>query len=240
LQKNYVLSWLWAFWSFKAKRIARSVDSVLTLNSDNEFARLCAEFGSDKGGVGLVNSLNPDRKPHNYSRIYNQLFFGRRDAIKDVLECGIGSNNSTVTGFMGLDAQVGASLRVWRAFFTNAQIVGVDIDKESLFSEDRISTFQVDQLSAESIFNFKNKIGSLKFDLIVDDGLHSYPAGVSFFEGTYSLLRPGGIYVIEDVHAHDALAFQEYFMRTGHLTEIHELGSSFSRADDRMIVIRKN
>lgn len=131
--KRIVLSCLWAFWSFRAKRRAGSVDSVLTLNSDNEFAQLCAEFGSDKGGVGSGNLLNQDRKPHNYSRIYSQLFHGRRDAIKDVLECGIGSNNPTVDGFMGINAQVGASLRVWREFFTNARIVGVDIDRESLF-----------------------------------------------------------------------------------------------------------
>jgi hypothetical protein len=35
----------------------------------------------------------------------------------------------------------GGSLRAFREFFPNARIIGLDIDREALFQEGRISTF---------------------------------------------------------------------------------------------------
>jgi hypothetical protein len=36
-------------------------------------------------------------------------------------------------------------------------------------------------------------------DIIIEDGLHNLEANVSFFEGSLDHLRPGGIYIIEDI-----------------------------------------
>ena len=41
---------------------------------------------------------------------------------------------------MTLSGSPGASLRVWKDFFSNAKIYGSDIDKDILFNEDRIFT----------------------------------------------------------------------------------------------------
>ena len=43
----------------------------------------------------------------------------------------------------------GASLRVWKEFFTKAKIFGADIDKNTLFREKRIQTFHVDQFDSK-------------------------------------------------------------------------------------------
>ena len=50
-------------------------------------------------------------------------------------------------------------------------------------------------------------------DVIIDDGLHDYGAGVSFFEGVKHLLAPTGTYVIEDVYDHQFAPYSEYFER---------------------------
>ena len=52
---------------------------------------------------------------------------------------------------MTANGKPGASLRVWRDFFPNAKIYGGDIDKETLFIEDRISTYYVDQFENSTI-----------------------------------------------------------------------------------------
>ena len=39
-----------------------------------------------------------------------------------------------------------------------------------------------------------------EFDLIIDDGLHTFNAGVTFFENSFSRLKKTGFYIIEDVH----------------------------------------
>ena len=93
----------------------------------------------------------------------------------------------------------GASLRVWKEYFNNAQIIGADIDKRILFQEDRINTYEVNQLDPSSIKNMWSKIKRNNFDIIIDDGLHTLEAGLTFFLNSFEKLKEGGIYVIEDV-----------------------------------------
>ena len=38
------------------------------------------------------------------------------------------------------------------------------------------------------------------FDIIVDDGLHSFSANVCFFENSIHKLNPNGYFIIEDIH----------------------------------------
>jgi hypothetical protein len=93
----------------------------------------------------------------------------------------------------------GASLRVWRDYFTNSLIYGADIDKNILFEEDRIKTFYVDQLNEFSIKEMWSNINKNNFDIILDDGLHTFEAGITMFLNSFDKLRKNGIYIIEDV-----------------------------------------
>ena len=93
----------------------------------------------------------------------------------------------------------GASLKVWRDYFINAEIIGADVDKDILFNSDRIKTFEVDQTNEQSIKNMWNKINLKNFDLIIDDGLHNYEAGITLFKNSFDRLKKDGIYIIEDV-----------------------------------------
>jgi hypothetical protein len=88
---------------------------------------------------------------------------------------------------------------VWRDYFKNSLIYGGDIDKEILFEEDRIKTFYLDQLNEHSIKEMWSNINKSNFDIIFDDGLHSFEAGLTMFSYSFDKLRKNGIYIIEDV-----------------------------------------
>jgi hypothetical protein len=154
---------------------------------------IMGRYGSDKG-----NSTNTGH--HNYTIVYDKLFAPMKNAPMRVFELGLGTNNTDVPSNMGINGKPGASLRGWREYFPNAQIFGADIDRRVLFQEDRIATFYCDQMSASSIAElWNNDVLRDKFDIIIEDGLHTYNANVSFFENSFHMVKPGGIYVIEDV-----------------------------------------
>ena len=101
---------------------------------------------------------------------------------------------------MGVSGTPGASLRVYRDYFKNAQIYAGDIDKKILFSSDRINTYYVNQLDTSSINKMWNNINIDGFDIIIDDGMHTLSASSNFFLNSFSKLKKKGIYIIEDVH----------------------------------------
>lgn len=94
----------------------------------------------------------------------------------------------------------GASLKVWKDYFKNAKIFGADIDKRILFQEERINTYEVNQLDPSSIKKMWSNIDVNNFDLIIDDGLHTYEAAMTLFRNSFDRLKKDGIYIIEDVH----------------------------------------
>jgi hypothetical protein len=167
---------------------------------DNEISILCDKYGSDKGYLDFEKPTPFGWKSHSYSEIYFDLFNLKKDEIKLVFECGIGSNNPNMSNNMTVSGKPGASLRVWNDYFKNALIFGADIDKSILFSEGRIKTFHVDQLKEESIKSLWDNVNENNFDIIIDDGLHSYEGNLTMFLNSFDKLKKGGIYVIEDVH----------------------------------------
>jgi SAM-dependent methyltransferase len=120
-----------------------------------------------------------------------------------MLEIGLGTNNTDVVSNMGQMGRPGASLRAFRDFLPNAEIYGADIDKRILFKEERISTFFVDQTDLNSFAELDANV-SKKFDLIIDDGLHSPNANIAVLIFALTRLKRDGWLVIEDVN-HDAL-----------------------------------
>jgi SAM-dependent methyltransferase len=159
------------------------------------------KYGSDKGAV------KPTR--HNYSILYNSLFKSRFQEPVRIFELGLGTNNVSMASNMGADGKPGASLYAWRELFPKAQIFGADIDRQILFESERIKTFYCDQTSETSI---KELWGSNDlqdgFDIIIDDGLHTFEANQCFFENSSKKIRPGGYYIIEDMRIPDKEKFK--------------------------------
>ena len=139
---------------------------------------------------------------------------------------------------MGSLGHPGASLRVWRDYFPNAIIYGGDIDENILFTEERIKTFFIDQLDPTSIKSFWEKVDSKDFDFIVDDGLHTFEAGITLFKNSIFKLSKTGIYVIEDVNIWDLPHYLDFFVKTEYIVDYVALKQQ-NLNHEFLLVIRK-
>ena len=197
--------------------------------------RVMSRHGSDKG-----------RGRHNYTMVYSALFQALRDRPARIFELGLGTNNPTLASSMGLFGRPGASLRGWRDLFPNAVVFGADVDRDILFEEDRIRTFYCNQLDSTAIRELWSQPALQEpMDILIDDGLHSFEGNMSFLNGSLDHIRPGGIYVVEDI-IHGAL--EEW---RAYLTETHsnrfsnfefalvELSETVENSDNNLLLIRR-
>jgi len=152
------------------------------------FGETFKRHGSDKSSV------------HDYHRVYCRIFQKLGLDAPNILEIGLGSNNAGVPSNMGRKGKPGASLRAWRELFPSSNVVGADIDSSILFQEQNITTYELDQTSRKSWESFSHKIGSMRFNLIVDDGLHSPTANLKTLLYGINLLQEDGYLVVEDIH----------------------------------------
>ena len=121
----------------------------------------------------------------NQPTVYQKYFEEKRFDIKKILEIGISH---------------GGSLRMWRDFFPNAVIYGMDCQTKELeeFSMERIKLFVGRQEKREDLQALINEFGS-DFDLIVEDGGHRVDEQQISFGFLFKYVKSGGMYVIEDV-----------------------------------------
>lgn len=208
-------------------------------NGRDVLAGLCDKYGSDKGE--LTREGHPYPAPaHSFTEFYSRLFAHCRRAVQKVFECGLGTNNTSIPSNMGPRGRPGASLRVWRDYFPNAMVYGADIDRDVLFSEDRIKTYFIDQRDPAAIEAFWQQVGDTNFDFMVDDGLHIFEAGSCLFTHSIQHLAEHGIYVIEDVTPSDLLRYKEFFSKTPYSVDyVNMLRPHLALRDNSLVVIRK-
>ena len=166
------------------------VVDIATLENDKSdyLKNMFIKYGSDKNF-------------HNYHILYSSII----DPTKkmDIMEIGLGTRNPTIPStmyFYEQEAQFintpGASLRAFKEFCPLSNIYGADIDREILFTEERIETFFVDQSDIESLNSlFKNRM----FDIIIDDGLHHISSNMNTLLATLEHVNIDGYIIIEDI-----------------------------------------
>ncbi len=179
--------------------VQQSIETYTSMDSielDFEMDRM----GSDKGPLW-----------HYYSRFYHTLFEPVRTQPLKVFELGLGTNNVDISSNMGAHGKPGASLYAWSKYFSDADVYGADIDKECLFDhyKYRIKTFYCDQTNREVIQEMWNneELKDIQFDILIEDGLHEPFANKIFFEESIHKVKPGGVYIIEDINT----SYVEYF-----------------------------
>jgi hypothetical protein len=206
--------------------------------TNNALSALFQKYGSDKGATTLKNHPYP-WPPHTYSDLYDEMWNQTRNRVKRIFECGIGTNSPDFPSNMGLSGIPGASLYAWRDYFVNAEIYGADIDPGVLIKEDRIETYWVDQLSTESIHSLWESIGEKNFDIMIDDGLHTFEAGSTLFVNSIHALAEDGVYVIEDVSNSDLKLYSDFFVNKSYSVEYHQMTAEYNTYDNNLIIIRK-
>lgn len=128
-------------------------------------------------------------KPPHYMGLYSEHFARLRKRKLNILEIGIGGRGSSEAG--------GGSLRMWKEYFSNAKIFGIDIIDKSFHNQGRIKTFFGNQSDKDFLKAIIAKIGDL--DIVIDDGSHRSPDVLASFNVLFPSLSKEGIYVIEDV-----------------------------------------
>jgi len=182
--------------------ICKIQNDLIKINNISELEKKYSNNTGYQNLASLFNKYGSDKARSYLSYIYFEIFSNYK--INSLLEIGMGSNNLEIRSNMGTGGKPGASLRAFRDYL-KIQIYGADLDKKILFKEDKISTFYVDQLNANTIKDLKNNLP--KLDLIIDDGLHQPDANLNIIIELVDHLNPGGILVIEDID----LVFNEIF-----------------------------
>ena len=150
----------------------------------------------------LVEKYGTDKTLSKYTYTYDTLFGKIKDSTTSVLEIGLGTLDPTMpSSFKGNTIHFehykpGGSLRVWRDFFPNAQVYGVDIAKDCMFKEERIKTFLFDSSEKDYCEYY---LDGLEFDIIIDDGNHNPKYQIKTLRNLFPKLRENGIYIIEDI-----------------------------------------
>ena len=107
----------------------------------------------------------------------------------NLLEIGVGGYDNPIQG--------GNSLRMWKSFFANSKIYGIDIYDKAPLQEKRIKIFQGSQTDEIFMNMVCNEIGNLY--IIIDDGSHVNGDVIKTFELLFPRLNNGGIYIVEDM-----------------------------------------
>jgi hypothetical protein len=166
------------------------------MNNKSDLCILAEKYGVDKCPKIL----------HSYTPEYDKILRPIKDRVKTFVEIGIG-NAHLMMPIVGNDYKPGASLRMWRDYFVNANIIGLDILPEVLFTEERITTFLVDQSNESSLKNFGECIKNA--DIIIDDGSHNEKDMILSFKTLWKYINIGGLYIIEDIKLNSLPIFQK-------------------------------
>lgn len=126
---------------------------------------------------------------HNYIPYYDHFFKPFRRKKLRILEIGIGGYDDPKLG--------GASLRMWKNYFSKSQIFGIDLYDKSLLNQKRIRTLKGSQIDPLFLNKVVSEAGP--FDLIIDDGSHICSHVIFSFEFLFPHLNSGGFYVVEDL-----------------------------------------
>lgn len=128
----------------------------------------------------------PGDKPDKYElgyiqEIYNKLFTPKKNSCTKLLEIGI---------------QYGLSLLMWKEYFLNADIYGIDVEYcHHVINTPRIHSYFENAYSKECV----NLFSANSFDIVIDDGPHTLQSMIFFCKHYFNLVKPGGLFIIEDI-----------------------------------------
>jgi hypothetical protein len=148
-------------------------------STGDDLDRLAILHGSDKR----------DRPLYTYR--YQQHFAPLRRKKLNLLEIGVGGYKDPKAG--------GNSLRMWKDYFPNSQIHGLDMYDKRAMEEPRIRVHQGNQTDEKCLLEIYRQMGSL--DIVIDDGSHFSEHVIFTFNALFPLLSENGIYAIEDTQA---------------------------------------
>lgn len=180
------------------------------MSQELSLSEICLIYRTDKNCV------------HSYvDNVYEELFKEVRHSTKRLLEIGV---------------EGGGSLFMWREYFPNAEIFGIDEKPcRQLEGRERIKTFIGDAYQKSMV----DLVGD-NFDIIIDDGPHTLKSMLFVIEEYIKKLSPEGLLVIEDFQDFDWTNIVRRKLNDGYEAEVWDLRKIKGRYDDILMIIRKH
>ncbi len=136
---------------------------------------------------GLLHSATFIQKSPFHLKFYRQVLASLAEEPRSILEIGVKGGGSTA---------------LWKALFRSATVVGIDIKLRPGLAEpspDGVIYLQADQTDVKRLREIAGQYGP--FDLVIDDGSHVTDHQAVSIRELLPHVRPGGVYVVEDIHA---------------------------------------
>ena len=153
--------------------------------------RTLQEIWSELAKAGYETDKN---SVHSYVPIYEKILAPYRETALNVLEIGIFK---------------GDSIRMWRQYFTQARIVGIDCsltphdgmaDLKPLCDEiTQESNINIHIFDAENTVEVNSRFSDIRFDVIIEDAGHEISQQLNLLNIWFPYLTKNGIYIIEDI-----------------------------------------
>mgnify|MGYP005622150151 CR=1 FL=1 len=149
----------------------------------------------------LFNKYGCDKaSKHLYHTVYEKEFDSIRNEAINILEVGVFK---------------GDSVRAWLEYFPNATIYGVDVFTRvspreiDVLQHERVKWLKADSTNIAVRDQIKKEWPRIRFDVIIDDGLHTPAANAKTLHNLYPLLKKDGRFYIEDVWPIDVMTTSE-------------------------------
>ena len=131
--------------------------------------------------LNIAKKFPTSKNDHQFIDYYDLYFKNLKDKEINILEIGV---------------ERGDSLRMWREYFTKANICAIDLIDRN------ISVNNTDiMIGDQSDYNFLQQVVNKynMFDIIIDDGSHQCKHIIKSFNFLFNYLNNDGIYVVEDL-----------------------------------------
>lgn len=116
-----------------------------------------------------------------FHAFYSDLFSPLKDQSLNILEIG---------------TYYGDSVKYWRDYFPNSVVFALDVFHcPNIVNEERLVHIVGDAYNTTFLNTLPNKF----FDIIIDDGPHTYESMEFFLLNYIKLLKPNGLMILEDI-----------------------------------------
>lgn len=165
----------------------------LLCNYNSTPNELCFIMDSNGSEIGSYK----DTTKYNYTKYYYSLFQELKNQVIKIFFVGIDTNKH--------NKKPGASLYGWRQFFNNASIFAIDCVPDNIIIDKKIISFFYDYTASKNLQEIWNiPILHEDMDIIfvnIPEKFHTIRCKqeVFIFENSHYKLRPGGVFIIENI-----------------------------------------
>jgi hypothetical protein len=135
--------------------------------------------------LAIIARTDKSSKKHNYTKVYASFFDSLKDKRINFLEIGV---------------QFGYSIKLWESYFRKANLHFIDIDFSYLiYQPKKAHLHRADQANQGQLIHVVEQIAG-GIDILIDDGGHTMEQQQTSFRTLFPYVKPGGLYIIEDLH----------------------------------------